>query len=276
MGSGANCRSASRVPHFSHDSGTQTVSARAHKPAFGLESLPGSAELGAPEFVYRQLLDAVLSQRLRPGARLQEQALAGIFDVGRATVRAVLQRLAHDGVVDLRANRGARIDRPDAAEVADLFEARRVIECETAARAAARAKRGEIGAPDMRPLGALAREEAAHAKAGRRGAALRLACDFHLGLARLGGNVSLVVALERTVVRVALAVGAFERPAHDFVGATSRLILVDAVLDGDARAARRAMRAHLDALEASLDPEGGEASGDLDAAFAHLGQARDG
>ena len=243
---------------------------RPPKPAFGMEALPGSAELGAAEFVRRQLLDAVLSQRLRPGARLQEQALSGIFDTGRSTVRAVLQRLAHDGVVDLRAHRGARVDRPEPAEVADLFDARRVIECELAARTAARAKAGELGAGDARALVALAREEADHVRAGRRGAALRLACDFHLGLARLGGNASLATALERQVVRIALAVGAFERPRHDFDGAASRLDLIGVLLGADARAARRAMRLHLDALEASLDLDGAERGGELGDAFAHL------
>ena len=249
---------------------------RSPKPAFGLEALPGSAELGGAEFVYRQLLDAVLSQRLRPGARLQEQALSGIFDTGRATVRAVLQRLAHDGVVDLRANRGARVDRPGAAEVRDLFDARRVIECELAARVAGRARAGEIDPADVEALAALAREEAEHVAAGRRGAALRLACDFHLDLARLAGNASLVVALERQVLRIALAIGAFERPGHGFAGGSSRLELLDVLLAGDARAARRAMRAHLDALEGSLELDGPEADGELGAAFAHLGDAPSG
>ena len=244
----------------------------ARPTAFGLEPLPGAAELAPAEFVYRQVLDAVLSQRLRPGARLQEQALSGIFDTGRSTVRAVLQRLALEGVVDLRANRGARVDRPDPAEVADLLDARRIVESELAARAAARAGCGLPGDAGevVKRLRALAREEGGHARAGRRGAALRLACDFHLGLARLGDNAALAVALERMVVRTALAVGAFERPRHRFEGARSRTGLLDVVIGGDARAARRAMRAHLDALEASLDPVGEGGGGELDDAFAHL------
>lgn len=256
--------------HFADDWTGKNVSPNARRPAFGLQALPGAAELGTTEFVYRQLLDAVLSQRLRPGVRLQEQSLSEIFDTGRSTVRAVLQRLALEGVVDLRANRGARVDRPDAPEVKDLFEARRVIEGELAARAAGRARRGEIGVADAGPLMALAREEQVHLEAGRRGAGLRLACDFHLALARLGGNAALSVALERQVVRTALAVGAFEQSSHDFAGPRSRLGLVEAVMAGDVRAARRGMHAHLDALEASLDLDGTDPGDALDAAFAHL------
>jgi len=95
--------------------------------AFGLESLPDAAEPSTSEFVYRQILDAVLSQRLRRGARLTELALAEIFSIGRSTVRDVLQRLALEGVVDMRVNRGAVVSEPQPDEVRSLFEARRAM-----------------------------------------------------------------------------------------------------------------------------------------------------
>jgi len=238
--------------------------------AFGLEALPGSAELGTSEYIHRQILDAVLSQRLRPGARLTELALADIFSIGRSTVRDVLQRLALEGVVDVRANRGATVSEPPPDEVHSLFEARRLIECDLVSRAAAAVGTGELEAAAVESLLELTRSESGHLAAGRRGAALRIACEFHVELARFGGVPPLLDALERQVIRTALAIGLYERPAHGFDAALSRQELVRPVASGDPRAARRAMRTHLDALERSLDPESPGLGGDLGAAFRHL------
>ena len=221
--------------------------------------------------MYRQILDVVLSQRLRPGARLTELALADIFSIGRSTVRDVLQRLSFEGVIDLRANRGATVSAPTPDEVRDLFEARRVIECELVARAAGAVRREEVAPVTVEKLADLTVAEAEHVAAARRGAALRLACEFHLELARFGGVPPLHDALKRQVVRTALAIGLYERPVHAFDAALSRRSLLEPVVAGDARAARRVTRVHLDALERSLDlvePAGG--NGDLGAAFRHL------
>lgn len=242
----------------------------ARVPAFGLEPLPGTANLSTSEYVYRQILDAVLSQRLRPGARLTELALADIFSIGRSTVRDVLQRLAFEGVVDVRANRGAVVSEPAADEVRALLEARRVIECELVSRAADATSRGEIEVATVEALALLTNDESEHVAAGRRGAALRLACEFHIALARFGGVPPLLDALERQVVRTALAIGLYERPAHGFDAARSRLALLTPVAAGDARTARRDTRRHLDALECSLDLAAPGIGGDLGAAFRHL------
>jgi DNA-binding GntR family transcriptional regulator len=238
--------------------------------AFGLEALPGSDELSAAEFVYRQMLDAVLSQRLLAGARLQEQILADIFSVGRAPIRSALQRLASDGVVDVLPNRGASVSRPEVDEVHDLFDARRVIECELFGRSAVCHRKAEINASELVALRAHATREAEHIEAARRGAALRRACGFHVDLARLAGNASLVVALERMVIRIALAIGIYEKDRHDFDGPTSRLALINTLGQGDVRSAKKAMRVHLDAMQASLDLNDKAGTDSLGAAFAHL------
>jgi len=238
--------------------------------AFGLETLPGATELSTPEYLYRQMLDAVLSQRLRPGARLTEMALADIFSVGRSTVRDVLQRLSLEGVVDMRAHRGATVSEPRADEVRSLFEARRVIEGELVARTAAAISTGKVTASAIEALASLTRSEADHVDAGRRGAALRLAGEFHVALARFGGVPPLADALQRQVVRTTLAIGLYERPAHGFDAALSRQSLLSPIVSGDHRAARRAMARHLDRSERSLDLESGGIGGDLGAAFRHL------
>jgi DNA-binding GntR family transcriptional regulator len=87
---------------------------------------------------------AVLEHRLSPGARLREAELAAGFEVSRTVVRQALQRLAQDGLVDLHHNRGAQVSEPSRELAAQVFDARRVVECEIARRLGARLTPGQI------------------------------------------------------------------------------------------------------------------------------------
>jgi len=76
----------------------------------------------------RVIVDAILSARLRPGARLGEQALAKLFDVSRTTVREALIRLETRGLIHSSARRGWFVVEPSVDEVLEAFQARRAIE----------------------------------------------------------------------------------------------------------------------------------------------------
>ncbi|MFC6978312.1 GntR family transcriptional regulator [Microbulbifer taiwanensis] len=51
--------------------------------------------------IYRAIADAVVEHRLKPGARLREDALAEVFGVSRTGIRKILQRLALEQLVTL-------------------------------------------------------------------------------------------------------------------------------------------------------------------------------
>jgi len=76
----------------------------------------------------RVIVDAILSGRLRPGARLGEQALAKLFDVSRTIVREALIRLETRGLIHSSARRGWFVVEPSLDEVLEAFQARRAIE----------------------------------------------------------------------------------------------------------------------------------------------------
>ena len=59
------------------------------------------------EYLYTEILDAILDRRLSPGVKLKEDELAEIFSVSRTIVRRALLRLSHDRIVDIQPNRGA-------------------------------------------------------------------------------------------------------------------------------------------------------------------------
>ena len=80
------------------------------------------------DIVYAHIFEAILEQRLAPGTKLSEEALGEIFGVSRTIIRRALSRLAHEGVVLLRPNRGAVVASPSVEEARQVFLARRLVE----------------------------------------------------------------------------------------------------------------------------------------------------
>src|ERR1700679_3504467 len=78
--------------------------------------------------VYRCILDAVVEQRLPPGAKLTEEQLGAVFEVSRTIVRSALQALAHDHIVTIERHRGAFVSAPTIEDAQDIFFSRRLVE----------------------------------------------------------------------------------------------------------------------------------------------------
>jgi DNA-binding GntR family transcriptional regulator len=85
-----------------------------------------------------ELQRAILSGALGPGERLRAEALARRFGTSRTPVREALLALEAEGLVAMEPHRGAVVRPFDAADLADLYELRAVLEPHAAARAAAR------------------------------------------------------------------------------------------------------------------------------------------
>ena len=126
---------------------------------------PGDNGLDA---IYRSISEAIIEHRLKPGARLREDALADVFGVSRTGIRKVLQRLALEQLVTLTPRRGASVTRPSVDEARDVFEARLLVEC---AMMDAAAKR--ITEEDIQELQEMAKQE-------REGRVLRCTANFEL------------------------------------------------------------------------------------------------
>jgi DNA-binding GntR family transcriptional regulator len=73
-------------------------------------------------FVVDAIVDGVMKGRYAQGQRLIAADLAEEFNVSRAPVREALHMLAGEGVVELVANRGARIRRLSVAERIEFLE----------------------------------------------------------------------------------------------------------------------------------------------------------
>src|SRR5687767_7061647 len=76
------------------------------------------------ERIHSQLYGAIINHQIRPATPLQEDALAHAFGVSRTIIRKVLQRLAHEKLVELIPNRGAFVAKPSIEQARQVFEAR--------------------------------------------------------------------------------------------------------------------------------------------------------
>lgn len=228
--------STKKRPALSAADGASTISTAAHSVLAGLSENESR--------IYHAVFDSVMNQRIAPGTKLPEQALCELFDVNRATVRKVLQRLAHDHIVDLRPNRGAVVAAPTPEETRQIFEARRQLEAAIVPLVAQRITKAELGS-----LRRQLREEHGAIHRADQPAWARLASSFHLRLAELSGNAILHRYLHELVSRCSLIVALYEPPGNAACEHEEHARIVDYLEAGEPAKAVRVMNEHLADLE---------------------------
>jgi len=191
-------------------------------------------------------VDAILGGRLRPGARLGEQALGSVFGVSRTVVREALIRLETRGLVHVSPRRGWFVVEPSLADVTASFQARRAIETGiilTAGRFSVSA----IAA--LRQHIATERASIANEDVSERSFLL---ADFHVCMVEALGNPILGDILRDLTARTVL-IAALYQSAQDATRATDEHEQITNLLaDGQFERAARQMISHIDHVEAGL------------------------
>jgi DNA-binding GntR family transcriptional regulator len=85
--------------------------------------------ISATEAVAASLRERIFDGAIEPGARLPELELAGDFGVARPTVRAAIQTLCHEGLLQRERNRSAFVPKLGNDDILDLFSVRIPLEC---------------------------------------------------------------------------------------------------------------------------------------------------
>ncbi len=214
------------------------------------------------ELVAERLLDMIAADGLAPGTALPtERELAAAYSVGRSSVREALRMLESAGVIVAAsgssfvvADRARPLQRSlhvvvslrQAPPLQELFELRRIVECEAAALAAERHDAGELEQMDS-----AVEEMAASLAEGRGDVFIDADVRFHLAVSEAAGNRLLAETMEaiRDVLRSALA-AIFEVPHSAERAIDEHRAIRAAIAAGDPDRARAAMRAHLDRVEA--------------------------
>jgi DNA-binding GntR family transcriptional regulator len=199
--------------------------------------------------IVQSLLAEVFRGRLRAGQRLVTQELAVRFGVSHTPIREALIALAGVGIIDLLPNRGALVRPVTARDVREVCQVRRVLECE-----ATRLACGRIPAADLHALAGAIRELLAvpAPAAGFIQQARTLDSRLHdliadsCGNAFLGKEIGRLKILFRAFRDVSWewdqARNDFQRLAEE---ADEHLAIVEALRQGEGRAAARAMARHI-------------------------------
>ena len=193
------------------------------------------------DHVVDALRDAIISGRLKPGARIRERELVTLLGVSRSPLREAIRILEGEGFIVSENHRGARISELSAADLHDMVHVRIMLEHFAVGLVLARL--------DDALLGALAAQVARARAAGRRIDArtnFELAFEFHDLLVSACGN--------RKVVQLHESLKAHHRRYDAFaftrLGRSVRALdeheqIIRGLREGDLPALRDLLHAHL-------------------------------
>ncbi len=198
--------------------------------------------------VYEALRAAILSHNLTPGIKLPEDEIGDIYSVSRTVVRAALQALSHDRLVQLEPKRGAFVAQPGKQEARDVFEARALIEPKVAAMAA------EVAKPaDVKLLRRHLDDEHRAIDAGDNGEAVLLSGRFHVAIAEIAGQVVFTEFVQSLCSRSSLIIAMHSRRRDTLCESHAHHALVDAIARNSPVDASELMTSHLVDLLSGLD-----------------------
>jgi DNA-binding GntR family transcriptional regulator len=200
--------------------------------------------------VYGVIRERILTGDLPRGARVHQEDVAADLGVSRTPVREALRRLAAEGLIEMRTNRGARVTDLQRDDMRQPYEARLVVEPGAARLAAQR----ELPKPRARMRRAVAAQRRAIPDVARTFAANR---EFHIALAEASGNAFLLQFIEHLwVARIGQAIYEHqaETPEQMSLDADEHEQILEAVEAGDARRAESLTRRHIaDAMKRMPD-----------------------
>jgi len=202
-----------------------------------------SAPERASDRAYRMLRDEILDGTMPAGTVLLEVEQAARIGVSRTPLRSAVARLVADGLVAGRSGRGFSVTEMSVESVNDLYELREALEERAATLAARSADRGAFALLRERFLAAPALLEA-----GEHGIHeyYALIDEFDAAIDAAVDNPFLVGALDTVRTHLArIRRVARGNPVRLRAAAAEHLLILDAIIDGDAALAAHATHVHL-------------------------------
>jgi DNA-binding GntR family transcriptional regulator len=197
---------------------------------------------------YEDIKEKILKLYFLPGQYLNEGALCALLNVGRTPVHLALQRLQHEGLVEVMPRKGVIVQPGSISEILKILDSRATIEADLARNAAAHSN-----ARQTDELKSLARAGAGNGQPSQLENFIEADRAFHRKLADLAENPILSE----------IARGLHERSIRywylhlwqTFDGKASvreHTAIADAIAKGDGEAAAKAVRTHIESLRSRL------------------------
>lgn len=226
-----------------------TAAGRASRTSVALEdgtSSPGPAgsrarrgqQRSLRQLAYERLEEMIVTQELEAGIRVTELKLCEMTGLGRTPIREALQRLAREGLVEIRPRSGIEISRMSVQRQFELLEVRSVMQDLLVRCAAERAQ------PAQRTrMRQLAREIVTAAARDDGKAYFRLSRDVHSALCEAARN-QFLDSMMTNLYGLSRQFGYIHYRRAGDLNRAARLHaqVLEAVAAGDARAARDASR----------------------------------
>lgn len=191
-----------------------------------------------------RIRDMILQGDLVPNQRLVEADLSEQFGASRPAVREALRELTGEGLVELVANRGARVRAVGFEEAIEIAEARRALESLCAGKAAEIVTDEQIA--ELRALGTAMEEAVASGDRDLYAAKNR---EMHDRVHEISGQrtaLNLIRRLRDQNVRQQFRLA--QKPGRPDVSVIEHVAIIEAIARRDRAAAERAMAVHLDSV----------------------------
>ncbi len=215
----------------------------AEPTSFRVEVPDGAAD-DVVDRICATLADAIAEGALKPGVKIMEDVLGDHFGVSRTVVRGALGMLQREHLLERKKNRGTFVAEPTIEDAKNLFEARRALENVVLGHVFERAT-----AADLDRLDAMVADEQRIHDAADEAAKNSLSGQFHLELARIGGNDVLTELLAKVVARLSLVMALYRKEAHDDCGTDYHRAIIADLRRRDLAAAQARMSEHLGDIE---------------------------
>jgi DNA-binding GntR family transcriptional regulator len=216
----------------------------------GLSVVPAeSAPSLIAERAYLGLRDRIVTLRLAPGSVLREDELMRELDIGRTPLREAVKRLTLENLVAVRPRRGTFVTDVHPADIAALTEVR--VELEGYAAQLAAERLDEDGRREVR---ALIAELDKLARQGDQDGLMQLDQRVHRLTWAAARNPYLLDTLERSfTLSLRIWYVVLDRMPTLRTAVHRQIEFLEALLDGDAAAARALMRDHVLAFQDEVD-----------------------
>lgn len=200
--------------------------------------------MNATQRTYQTLLDQIVSRQIPAGEVLEERRLADELQVSRTPLRAAMNRLLGEGMLERLSNGSIVVRAFGVTDLLELLQIRSLLESEAAAMAT-----GKIPAT---PLEGLATRLRALLEEGTPDEQADWEVDnaLHDLVAAYCGNRNLAAMITATRRQVRLC-NVERLPQRQILARQEHLEIVQSLLSGDAAQARAAMAAHLENVRRS-------------------------
>ena len=200
------------------------------------------------EVVCETLRDAVRRGILQPGERLMEIQLAEDLGVSRTPVREAIRKLEMEGYVIMMPRRGTYVADLSIRDINEVFEIRTSLESLASGLAAER-----IDEDELEKLQRLLVEIGAYIKSGDMESIVRTDTEFHDLLYQASRNTRLVGIISNLREQLTR----FRTTSMSFPGRLKATLeehrkIVEAIAQGDEKAARKAAEHHMEKSEQTL------------------------